>query len=494
MNKVKHLTNYFKITAILLGLFFAVLYFFNSSILSNKQVYAQTVSELADTEIFTENKLNSQTDFYNEQPVSHYAGNVLASSELSEEILNDDSGIPDSYLYMALYTQYNLLNPDKPNINKVYYNMFENETALNLSNRSIKSLAGFHRLNMPHLEELNLSKNQLITLNNELSHLISLEKLNLFDNELTSINLSTLYKLNDVNLNRNNLTELNLNTVKSGIVKANFNNITDFNKIKLPNASSVDYLEIELINNNITNFNKDLLLSEKFYFELGLMGAGINYKENATDDEIKEYLISTTTPLVFYNLKNYDITAEIYDLDTNELVLEITNSNTEQYTEYFLPSGEYRVNYINNITGISAYIAYDENFSVFKNIDEFIVRPNNADFKFLINGQYLNQYSGNIPSNAKLVFSSLDEEADIYYLMPGQEWEEGTEVDLKTGGGKYYVFVKCVLDGYESPLTTIEIKTSVNPVLPDLLLLFLILGGAAILFFVIFPLFKKYLF
>lgn len=460
------------------------------------------VATLLGTVFFAPNNLMQVVAKSNDTTISEVAvelnlatpkkvNNIIANTDLGAEILNDDFGISDAGLYNALIALYNSNNPDAP-VTKVYINMFENATSLNLQNRLIYSLSGLSQLYMPNLESLNASKNRLTTLNTELLEFTNLKTLNLFDNELTSVSLTSLTKLEDINLTKNNLNAVNLSSVTKGIVRLNFNKFTDFSKITLPYESAVSgSVTIELINNNITKVTDNALNSEKIYLELGLQGVGLNFKENVPVENRVTHIISSTSKVFYYNFVNYNITTKIYNVKTNQLVKELTNSLENSVTQFTLPVGEYRVEYINNDTASQAYISSHEIYGAFKNITSFKVVPSQPDYKFLVKGQYYESYDSKIPNGSKLVLSTNDESAVIYYKLPKQEWKQGTEVKLPNGG-TYYVLIKSVIGEYESFTYSVTVSSSVNALLPDVLTLILIIGVGALLLFGAVPLIKKY--
>lgn len=416
---------------------------------------------------------------------------IIASTNLGAEILNDDFGISDTGLYNSLIALYNSNNPDEP-VTKVYVNMFENETSLNLQNRLIYSLSGLSQLYMPNLESLNVSKNRLSSLTTELIEFTNLKSLNLFDNELTNISLTNLTKLEDVNLVKNNLSSINLSGITKGIVRLSFNKFVDFSKITLPYESAISSeLTIELMNNNLNNVSENVLNSTKINLELGLQGVGLNHKENVPQENRTIHTITSSSTITYYNFAYYNITTKIYNAKTNALVLELTNSATADFITFTLSVGEYKVEYINNESQAQAYISNHEIYGAFKNVDTFKVVPSQPDHQFLVNGTYYDSYDGKIPGGTKLVFTTSDQDAVIYYKLPNQDWKQGTEVKLPNNG-TYYVLVKSVIGEYESFSYSITVSSSVNAILPDFLTLILIIAVGALLLFGAVPLIKKY--
>ncbi len=403
---------------------------------------------------------------------------------LGEEITNDDYGIPSSYLYNALIAAYNESNPLNP-LNKVFVNMFENTTSLNLSDRAIYNLDGLSMLNLENLETLNLSNNNLSSLDIlSLSYLTNLKSLNLFNNKFKSINITNLTKLEYLNLNRNELSQINLSSLTNAVVKLNFNKFTDFSKITLPGVGLLEHLTVELINNNITNLNQNLINNEKFNFVMGLQGVGLNVKEeNETDGY--SYLIKTTTPLLFYNLGSYE-NVVIKIINSNSEIVKEFNSGSE-LEEFNLPVGVYSVLYVDAVSNQSVYSRLDDELGVFKSLHNIRVSPKNPTYKFYIKGTFYDNYYNKVDNGDKIFIYSVDEGAQLLYSFDLQNWQEGNEMVLHKGGGEYYVHIKSVVDGISSDIVSITVKTSINANISDGLLFFLLLlfGLAVFIVFVI---------
>ena len=92
---------------------------------------------------------------------------------------------------------------------------------------------------------------------------------------------------------------------------------------------------------------------------------------------------------------------------------------------------------------------------------------------------------------------NIDDEGDIYYSIAGGDWVKGDECELKHGG-QYNVAFKVVIgtldsaDSYESATVSKYVSQSLNPYIPDIAMLIIVVGIVLLLFFVALPLIIKY--
>jgi hypothetical protein len=129
---------------------------------------------------------------------------------------------------------------------------------------------------------------------------------------------------------------------------------------------------------------------------------------------------------------------------------------------------------------------------VYKGYD-FIILPNSPTYNFEHNGKIyesIKKVTGAVTINL-----TKDSEDDvIYYKLNGGDWQKGDKV-VCDQGGNYNVIVKsvCTIDGkeYESAPVDIFIKTSLNTVVPDGLMLVIVLAITLTLFFVVVPIVSK---
>lgn len=434
-------------------------------------------------------------------------------ASLGAPVLNDQDGINDVYLYQYLLQTYNNYygltdlrhetetTSDDP-ATQLYVEMFKDFTEISLThtNALIKSVKGLKVLNLENLKVLNLGQNQISEIDVEdLKNLNSLEELILYDNELTTLTIpSGLTHLRVVNLNKNKLTSFDASLINSGEVYLSFNRIASIQDVKLPRIIYSTNLYVELFNNNITDADTTYLAGltneAKIKLELGLQGYGLNYKAN--EQNVATPVICKANKLKFYNsLKYPNLKANIYSNADNALVKGIVNNTESNITEISLEVGEYRVEFVDATSGNSLYDYTDEFNCAFKTHNAFKIVPTSPVVKFVIKGTEYDNY-GKFSGTGKLVATNQDEVGEIYYSISGSEWIKGNEVTLNRGG-QYNVEFKCVVgdissdSAYESAPVIKMVTQSLNPYIPDVVSLIILIALALVLFFVVLPLLVK---
>ena len=119
--------------------------------------------------------------------------------------------------------------------------------------------------------------------------------------------------------------------------------------------------------------------------------------------------------------------------------------------------------------------------------------PNSPTYTFEHNGktyETIRKVTGAVTIN---LFKDSENDV-IYYKFNGGDWQQGDKV-VCDKGGNYNIIVKsvCTIDGkeYESEYVDIFIKTSLNTVIPDILMLVIVLAITLTLFFVVIPIVSK---
>jgi hypothetical protein len=436
-----------------------------------------------------------------------------AVSTLGAPVLNDQDGINDVYLYQYLLQaynkHYNLTDDlhrtetlDDDPVTQLYVEMFKDFTEINLTNTNalIKSVKGLRVLNLENLQVLNLGKNQISEIEaDDLKNLNSLQELILYDNELTALTIpSGLTNLKVVNLNKNKLTSFDASLINVGEVYLSFNRISSINDITFPRVIYNTNLYVELFNNNITDADTTYLAGlntdSKIKIELGLQGFGLNYKAN--EQNVMAPVIPKANKLKFYNSVKYpNYKANIYNNSNNELVNSLVNHETNKITEVSLNVGEYRVEFVDATTGDGLYDYNDELYCAFKTHNGFKVVPTNPVVKFVFKGKEYDSY-GKFSGKGKLVATNVDGVGDIYYSISGGKWIKGSEVELLRGG-KYSVEFKCVVgdiasnESYQSGTVLKVVTQSLNPYIPDGVILVALIVLMLVLFFVALPFIVK---
>ncbi|MCI5714558.1 MAG: leucine-rich repeat domain-containing protein [Firmicutes bacterium] len=422
-------------------------------------------------------------------------------------VANDESGINDNYLYQYLliaYNNYYGLTGDA-RAKQIKVDMFSQMEVLDLSNSNslIKNLSGLNNLNLENLKVLNVGRNQISSINtDDLKNLLSLEELILYDNNLTSLTIpSSLTNLKVLNLNKNMISSIDISGINAGKVYLGFNKFTSITDITFPRVIYNTDLYVELFNNNITDademYSSTAVEGGKITLELGLQGIGLNYKANASAEEKVTPVIAKSTKVKFYNSTTYpNMMVKISKIVDNQLVKTISNNADTKITEYTFGVGEYKLEYFDSSTNASMYDYTNDLGCAFKQLDQFKVVPTSPVVKYVIKGKEYDT-RGKFSGVGKLKAYNIDDEGDIYYSIAGGDWVKGDECELRHGG-QYNVAFKVVIgtldsaDSYESATVSKYVSQSLNPYIPDIAMLIIVVGIVLLLFFVALPLIIKY--
>ena len=119
----------------------------------------------------------------------------------------------------------------------------------------------------------------------------------------------------------------------------------------------------------------------------------------------------------------------------------------------------------------------------------FQVTPNVRDIKYEHKGKIYDNFTRKVTGKVKVLLA-CEEGGEIYYKIGNGEWIQGNEI-MCDRGGHYSITTKVVIDNISSEEKSILIKTSLNLIIPDILMLILILLFALTLFLVVVPLVSK---
>ena len=435
-------------------------------------------------------------------------------ANLGAPVMNDQTGIDDIYLYqyllLAYNEHYNLTDKnhltettaDDP-ATQLYVEMFKDFEELVLTNTSytITSLKGLKVLNLENLKVLNVGQNQIEKIAVEdLKDLTSLEELILYDNSLTEITIPAgLTNLRVINLNKNKLEKFDASLLNVGELYLSFNKLTDINNVILPRIIYNTDLYVELFNNNITNadaiYTAGTQAESKIKIELGLQGCGLNNKANEQDVVVPK--IAKNDKIKFYNSAKYpNLKVNIYNALTGVLVKSFTNSAETKIAECNLEVGEYRVEYVDATSGDSLYNWENQFACAFKTLNQFNVVPTAPIVKFVIKNKEYDTY-GKFSGVAKMIATTPDDNGEMFYSINGGEWIKGTEVKLDRGGQYNVAFKYVITDAtnntvYESEIVSRYVTQSINPYIPDFVVVILLIALMLVLFFVVLPFVIKY--
>lgn len=246
------------------------------------------------------------------------------------EINNTDSLVIPSKVFKDISFKFTELRINGADFIKVEPDAFEGLSSikiLSLKNNNIESLDDVV-FNLPQLEELDLSLNNLASLNNETFHNFpDLKSLNLEFNELTYLNsfvFENLPKLETLRLNNNNLRNLPVNiffnNTKLRRIFLNTNYLTQLTDLGLP---AIDFLDCS------RNFIRTIDMKElTTILKLDLSGNDINSIESLFFNmlSIKELVLESNglrkiAKEAFYNLTSLET------ISLNNNLLEKLESN-----------------------------------------------------------------------------------------------------------------------------------------------------------------------
>ena len=368
----------------------------------------------------------------------------------------------------------------------IYANSFVDFTELDLSKKGIVSLEGLGNLNFKGLISLNLAENNIENVTAEmLSTMPNIQILNLSGNKLNSIDLSQIQTLKNINLMANQLKELNVGNLRVDNVDINLsgNVFTNMSDITMP--SRINKIKINVLSNNIVEIDESYFDWDKLTLNVGIQGFK-NEKIISVPKAQKLKIYKT-------NIDNCEI--KIYKKNglNNDIVETFSDNLIEgDYKELSLGVGEYTYDYL--IDGEVVYKPNDEKFNIPNSIYKgysFIVIPNAPSYLLEYKGktyESLNKVTGAV----KVLLSA--DEGEVMYSVNGGAWNKGLEV-MCDDGGNYSVKAKVVVsdgdDIYESEITEVFVKTSLNSMISDGLMLALVLLLTLTLFLVIVPIVSK---
>ncbi len=492
--------------------------------------------------LFVPNQTNQITSISQE--------NVVSANEEERSYITITNTMIDANLYQALCNKYMSTHggEEPESLTSI---TFTDITELTITNAYIESIAGIEYFYFDNLEVLNLSGNKITTVNTEhfsnmpklkelylndqkedvleevtLSvnpygsrddyYIPSLVYLNISGNMIKKIDLSALTKsdhvagLHTLVANNNQISSIDL----SGIINNNegkttinlsYNLFTKANSIVLPrpqNIASIEYkvylignaineeinypnvdyvlglqikLENEIINTEEENapelkFEVDSLLT---YGKLNIENLAIKVDKIKMNGEEKEILSTTYIKesdltsseiniLPILGIGEFDITIGIYENETFTQLNQITLSETSQTTQ------------------INSY-----SITILPETPTAIMKYKNQTYEI-----------GNFPkinSPATLEFDSVNPNAELYFSTDlGRTWQKADSYKITTGGMNS-IYVKAIVNEYESNILKVHTSGTINLYLSNGILFVIILVVAILFFVIILPLLARFL-
>ena len=436
--------------------------------------------------------------------------NISVGKSLDTSLLGtryDMDIISDTELYQGLQIAFEKLYKDQfgatCNVTGVYSDMFTlvDIDILDLSNLGIDSLNGIHRLNFGNINGINLANNSISSITNEqfTTTYTKIKHLNLSNNEISEIAIDNLTNLTHLNLSNNELTTVDLSKLNIGTATLDlnlaYNNFTTTDDIKLPKAENkYAHININLMSNYIGEPTKDYKENTRLSFTLGFQFKATPVIDTTVDNRV---IIEHTDTIYYYKtnvpnleLRLYSITKDIDGANIETHFKTIKESEMTSDIETFtLTCGEYRYKYF--IGNEEAYTL--ENGRRHYRSDVFHCLPNSPEYYFEHNGktyESISKVTGFVTVHLKDYVS--DENITLYYKVNSGDWQEGNAVTVSSG--KDTIYVKAVTDnGFESFVVAIDVHTSLNPYVPDFVMLIFVIFLMIALVFVGVPLLGKWI-
>jgi Leucine-rich repeat (LRR) protein len=433
---------------------------------------------------YTEEDL--ENDLGDEEPAPEPEPTVIPFEgiELADDV------ITDKYLRSALLALYRSAytegHPKYYTGSVIYSDMFKEFESINIDKKNISSLKGMEKLELDSLVSFSANSNEITSFDGSILTYIDDRKftsLSLANNELSSLDVSYFENLTYLDVSSNKLSSLDLSTIEGkgeqttvvlNLANNKFDSISD---IVFPNKR-IGHIELNIINNNITDLT-DTYFSDFYTMHVGIQGFL----------DAKNPKVDTKNNLMIYEMNMEGLAVEIYKIDgeVDELVYTISDLDiTDNFKRLDLPVGEYE--YVYTLNGERAFSRYDYNRTYFDSW-EFDVIPQKASYMFTYKGKQYEEL-GKVTGKVTVTLSTSEEGAKIFYQVNGGEWVEGTVVECDKGGS-YSIKVKTVINGVESDLQNVWVRTSLNLYVPDALMLVLVVLLSLVIFLVVIPIISK---
>ena len=399
--------------------------------------------------------------------------------------LNNSSDIEDNNLYSALLQVIKQYIKDTYDgyiytDSTLYNTMFKKIETIDIRSMDIKTLNGIEKIRFDSLKSLSVVDNQITEIKSTyFERMPNLEVLDLSNNKIKSVDVTGATKLNKINFSSNNIEKINLSFLTSTNIDVNLSNniIMSMTDIGLPTRAGAIHLNI--INNNIAD-----LTEEYFEYDRLTMNIGVQGIVGKTSTKV----FDTSTDIAFYKTNLAGVYMKIYKCEVGDILYKtITDADIAGncLLEKF-EVGEYLVEYY--LGDNPLYVALDSEKTGFKTYN-FKVNPTACTFKYEFKGKIYDKFDEKVTGKVKVLLS-CEEGAEIYYKVGGSDWTKGNEI-MCDKGGNYSITAKVVKDGYESEEANVLIMTSLNTVVPDILMLILVLLFTLTLFLIVVPIVSK---
>lgn len=401
--------------------------------------------------------------------------------------LNNTNDITDTRLYSALLRIANeyirtTYSYDSYSSTTIWNSMFKEIEEVTIVNKDIESLSGMEKIWFTKLKKLTIIGNEFTIIpNNFFARMENLEELNLACNKLTTIEFPASSKIRKVNLSSNNLTNANLSSLTYPNLEINVanNNISSITNVGF--STKLTSLKLNIINNNILDISEDYFTNPIITTNVGVQGL-ITQNETTT--------VTTLQGLNYYKLNMPNVYMKIFKMGKVSDTFVKTISDSDIVDGYSMPInlgvGEYYIEYYDENGEL--YVNRDSEKALFKTVF-FNVIPSEPTAKYEFKGKIYDTFDNKVTGKVKVLLE-CEEGGEIYFKVSGSDWIQGNEI-MCDRGGNYSISVKCIKDGVESKEKSILIKTSLNVLIPDIVMLILILLFTLVLFLFVVPLVSK---
>lgn len=403
--------------------------------------------------------------------------------------LSNGSDISDSHLYSALLSIARDYIKDNCGMtysgSSIYNTMFIYVENIDIPEKfDVQSLVGLEKIRLYALKNLRVAGHKLTDVkSNIFDYMPVLESLDLANNSITSVQLAALDKLSKINLSSNQLKQLDASMLPALNLEINLGNnkITEMKNIQLPTRFST--IKLNVMSNNITDLTDE-------YFSIPGMTINVGVQGIVNEDKVTNF--TTSNHIKVYKFNMTGLSANIFKVETKPinkdiLVKTIKDEDIEgNILDIDLAVGSYFVEYAINGTRVDT--TKDNNLAYLKTY-RFNVIPTECKFKFEYKGKTYETFDNKVTGKVK-VYISCEDGGEIMYKVNWGEWQSGNEV-MCDKGGNYSVTAKVIIDGVESEEKTVIVSTSLNVLIPDVLMLILVLLFTLTLFLIVVPIVSK---
>lgn len=320
----------------------------------------------------------------------------------------------------------------------------------------IKSITGLNALSLSFIKKLYLRNNSIEKIEKtDLASLTGLQELYVNNNKLTQFELnSNINNLAVLNLWNNNLTKIDLSPLaENASVDVSFNRIEKIEDITFSSSKNLDTLDIEF--NMLNNLSAQDIetLNSKVQTQLNVAVQGINTNKDLTaGDFVKVYNLAgnhfsnISIKTFYFEGSATEDSSSFYEEGEENL---ICTSNTQG--EMFLPAGKVKVCFYSNETEVYNPIVLNVKLPQLK----YVIKVNgkessNTYFEDNFNVEFYFEGNENIPN-----LQTVLENATIKIYVNNKE-ASGNNVSV-TNNGTFRCSAYAQFDGMESELINVTV-------------------------------------